>query len=524
MRLHIPMHCALLVGIIKGLRERLKQADRIAQIECALLADHQIERLPSDKLHRNIAQIIVLANIIHGDNRRMAQISHEDRLTLKATHKFGVGTELWRKDLERNGTPQARIIGPIDGGHAAPSELILNDIPPELTTGHQANHGLLLRMDWATHKYDTITYFGTEHRLGKPDLSWDERQFAYPILRGIMSHHLSIITYAQDGLQVFEHEDVAAVLAHADAARRCWITLTGYENEQTVRAILDHFGLPPMLFERIVNAEHTDEVEEYENSIFFTYRYAYFKGPPNSRYLREADFIGINGAFICGEAFLIVFADHAVPIFERTRTRLLNGQGEIRKYGTDFLLYVLLRREFVDYYNTILKRMYQALEILEDDILESPGEDEDYRKLLYMRSVIKPFNGYIMDLIQNVELFHDEKLSFIKASTMKRFDKSLYREAKELWITYQELRHFITELVEIHRANVSENMNRVMQLLTGVSVVFLPLTFIAGVYGMNFVNMPELEWEWGYYGIMLLMVSIATFLIVYMRRRDWIPD
>lgn len=339
-----------------------------------------------------------------------------------------------------------------------------------------------------------------------------------------MSHHLSIITYAQDGLQVFEHEDVAAVLAHADAARRCWITLTGYENEQTVRAILDHFGLPPMLFERIVNAEHTDEVEEYENSIFFTYRYAYFKGPPNSRYLREADFIGINGAFICGEAFLIVFADHAVPIFERTRTRLLNGQGEIRKYGTDFLLYVLLRREFVDYYNTILKRMYQALEILEDDILESPGEDEDYRKLLYMRSVIKPFNGYIMDLIQNVELFHDEKLSFIKASTMKRFDKSLYREAKELWITYQELRHFITELVEIHRANVSENMNRVMQLLTGVSVVFLPLTFIAGVYGMNFVNMPELEWEWGYYGIMLLMVSIATFLIVYMRRRDWIPD
>lgn len=339
-----------------------------------------------------------------------------------------------------------------------------------------------------------------------------------------MTHHLSIITYTQDGLHTFEQAEVAAVLAHADAAQRCWITLTGYEDEQAVQAILDYFGLPPTLFERIINAEHTDEVEEYENSIFFTYRYAYFQGNPHDPVLREGNFIEINGAFICGEAFLIVFADQSVPIFERTRTRLLNGQGEIRKYGTDFLLYVLLRREFVDYYDAILKRMYKALELLEDDILESPGEDEDYRKLLYMRSVIKPFNGYIMDLIQNVELFHDEKLSFIKSSTMKRFDKSLYREAKELWITYQELRHFITELVEIHRANVSENMNRVMQLLTGVSVVFLPLTFIAGVYGMNFVNMPELEWEWGYYGIMLFMVGIATFLIVYMRRRDWIPD
>lgn len=174
-----------------------------------------------------------------------------------------------------------------------------------------------------------------------------------------MTHHLSIITYTQDGLHVFEHADVAAVLAHADAAQRCWITLTGYEDEQAVQAILDHFGLPPTLFERIINAEHTDEVEEYDNSIFFTYRYAYFKGTPNDRPLREADFVGINGAFICGEAFLLVFADHAVPIFERTRTRTLNGQGEIRKYGTDFLLYVLLRREFVDYYNTILKRMYQ---------------------------------------------------------------------------------------------------------------------------------------------------------------------
>ncbi len=339
-----------------------------------------------------------------------------------------------------------------------------------------------------------------------------------------MTHHLSLISYDQTAAQLEENNDVAALLGQIDLSYRNWITLTGYEDEQAVQAILGHFALPPILYERIINSEHLDEVEEYDNCIFFTFRYLYFTGSRADQMVQESDFTDTNGAFICGENFLLTFIDQDLPIFERVRSRVLNGQGEIRKHGTDFLLYLILRREFVDYYNLILKHLYRALETLEDDVLESPGEDEDYRQLLTMRSVIKPFHGYILNLLENVELFHDEQMSFIKRDTMKRFDKSLYREAQELWATYQQLRQFITELVEIHRANVSEKMNRVMQLLAGVSVVFLPLTFMAGVYGMNFENTPDFEWHWGYYATLFLMAVVSVTLIVYMRRRDWIPD
>lgn len=339
-----------------------------------------------------------------------------------------------------------------------------------------------------------------------------------------MTHHLSLVSYNQAEAHYYEDNDAAAVIGKLDATRSNWVLLAGYEDEQAVRALLNHFTLPPLLHERIINAEHLDEVEEYDNCIFFTFRYYYFKGRRNGQSVREDDFININGAFICGTHFLLTFVDTDLPIFERIRTRLLNGQGEIRKHGADFLLYTILRREFVDYYGLMLKHLYQALEELEDDVLETPGEDEDYRRLLNMRSILKPFNSYILNLLENVELFHDEQMSFISKDTMKRFDKSLYREAQELWVTYQQLRQFITELVEIHRANVSEKMNRVMQLLAGVSVVFLPLTFMAGVYGMNFENTPDFQWHWGYYATLVMMAIVSATLLLYMRRRDWIPD
>lgn len=153
---------------------------------------------------------------------------------------------------------------------------------------------------------------------------------------------------------------------------------------------------------------------------------------------------------------------------------------------------------------------------------DHPGQEVVYDKILELRDEYKPLRTYLFDLIDFVGEIREDDTRFITSDVKRRLAKEIVRETEALLADYHYLRAWMAEMIEIHRANVNESTNRVIKILTVISTIFPPLTFIAGVYGMNFEYMPELSWEYGYPLVMTGMAALAIGILVILRLKKWI--
>jgi magnesium transporter len=191
------------------------------------------------------------------------------------------------------------------------------------------------------------------------------------------------------------------------------------------------------------------------------------------------------------------------------------------EHGPDYLLYLLLRAVIVDHFQHGFKHLAVELEELEDLVLTSRGSEAVYRTILATRENIKPWNEPLLELEAFLEYIKDAESRFITDKVIKYFTKSLYHEVDALLTHYERLRGMLKEVMDLHMGAVERYVGRVNQLLTIVATIFLPITFIASIYGMNFEYMPELEQPWGYPAVLLLMLTVALGLILFMKRRKW---
>jgi magnesium transporter len=315
-------------------------------------------------------------------------------------------------------------------------------------------------------------------------------------------------------------------IPYLDKQSVSWIDVQGLGSEDILQRLGKVFELHPLLLEDIVNVPQRPKVEDYQSQQVIIARMVMLKEErpdPDEEY-----FMSEQVSFVLGKHYLLTVQEEPEhDCFGPVRDRIRTNKGNIRKYGADYLAYALLDA-LIDGFFPVLEAYGERIQDLEDEVVLNPTNHtlgkiyKLRRELLYLRRSIWPQRNAISKLIREGSPLIGEEVSIYLRDC---YDHTI--QVLDMVETYREL---ASGLMDVYLSAVSNKMNEVMKLLTVISTIFIPLTFIVGVYGMNFNpevspwNMPELNWYWGYPAVWVLMVAIATALIYFFWRRGWFKN
>jgi len=324
--------------------------------------------------------------------------------------------------------------------------------------------------------------------------------------------HISLIDYTQDQIQERKVEQVEALFALRDTASTTWINIDGIHDLALMEAIGSHFGIHPLTLEDIVNTGHRPKVEEFDSYVYMVLKML--------RYDEDAHMVvSEQVSLILGARFLISLQEAPGDVFEPIRERLVKAKGRIRTRGCDYLAYTLIDA-VVDHYFYILEKMGEQIEVLEDRLTDRPDADVVQelhnlkREALYLRKQVWPMREVLSRLTKGeFDLVQEENY---------RFWGDVYDHIVQLMDTIESYRDMLAGMMDLYLSTVSNRMNQVMKVLTIMATIFIPITFIVGVYGMNFKHMPELEWPWGYGLVWAVMVILVIAMLIIFKKKKWL--
>lgn len=326
----------------------------------------------------------------------------------------------------------------------------------------------------------------------------------------------SYVIVVYDAANVLEVEcgSIDEVLTHVDPAAVNWVTLRDVHDETSILKLFSFFNIDPFVLNEILDERPMQFDIEYENCLYLEYVVPHYTA--ETKRIEPS-----RGAFILGRNFVILYEHDVHRLFSRTRKRLLGRQTRAQRYGSDYLLYLLLRAAIVEHYQSAFNRLTLKLEELEDVVLTSDGREAVFQDILAVREEVKPWNEPLLELQDFLEFVKDAESKFISDENTRYFTKDLNREVESLLAYFDRLHLGLKEVMDLHMAAISRSSNRVIQLLTVISTIFLPLTFISSIYGMNFEYMPELRHPLGYAGALLVMAAVGIGSLLYMKHRRW---
>lgn len=321
---------------------------------------------------------------------------------------------------------------------------------------------------------------------------------------------LEMISFNEKSFSRVENIPIEEVLEKCDKGSINWINVDGLSDTELIKKIGKHFGLHYLLQEDILNTDHRPKLDEYDEHLFLTLKMLYrMEGD-------EIDYEHIS--FVLGKDFLLSFQEKEGDIFNTLRDRIKNDTSIFRKRGADYLLYRLVDT-IVDSYYTILENIGYKVETLEENISQNPSID-DFREIqelkkefIYLRKVVYPLREVLNKIIKNESGFIDESSS--------KYYGDVYDHVIHLIDSLDTYKDITSTLMDLYMNTINYKMNEVMKVLTIISVIFMPLTFIVGVYGMNFDILPELHWQFGYYAVLGFMGLIMGSMIFYFRFKKW---
>lgn len=293
-----------------------------------------------------------------------------------------------------------------------------------------------------------------------------------------------------------------------------WLDVDGIHETDVIEKIGKLYNLHPLLLEDIVNTEHKPKLEVFDQGhIFLTLKMLHIDSV--SPLVVSAEHV----SFVLGNRILLSFQEERTDdIFTPVISRLKASAGKTRRNGSDYLLFALMD-VIVDNYFVILEKFGENLETIEDQVISGVTKlslNDLYafkRELTWVRRSVWPLRDMINQLIRE-----DNQ---IVSKEVIPYYRDLYDHVMQVIDTIESFRELLASLADVHLSTISNRMNSVMKTLTIFSAIFMPLTFIVGVYGMNFDNMPELRLKYGYFYIWGIMAVITTGMIIYFRRRKW---
>lgn len=302
-----------------------------------------------------------------------------------------------------------------------------------------------------------------------------------------------------------------------EEGKNFWINVDGIHVPETIGQIGEKFGIHPLTMEDILNTSHRPKAEDNASYLFVVMKLLSFEGEPG---LLKSEQVSL----IIGKNYVISFQEDQSDEFETVRDNLRQNKGKLRELGPDYLAYRILD-VVLDNYFSVLEKVGDNLESIEDELVEKPTKQtlEKIYKLkgdmIQIRRAVWPLREVISSL--------DKAETDLIAKTTRPYLRDLYDHIVQLIDTNENYREMTSGLMDIYLSSVSNKLNEIMKVLTIISTFFIPLNFIAGLYGMNFntevskFNMPELNFYLGYPMVLSLMLLIALGLFAYFKRKKW---
>jgi len=311
----------------------------------------------------------------------------------------------------------------------------------------------------------------------------------------------------------FEENEIPAdgsVIPSGKEGKITWIDVVGIHDIELIKRLCDRYSIHPLTQEDILNTFHRPKVEEIDDYIFMVLKVFRYE---------NNEFQMNNISLILGSDYVISFQEKSSDIFETVRERIRKGGQKIRQGGADYLAYCLVDA-VVDYGYVTLERMARNAEDLEEQVMSNPGPDTQTR-LHYARREISNFRKYIWPVREIISSILRGESPLVRRPTLIFF-RDVYDHTISIIETAESLREQIGGLRDLYLSGISNRMNQIMKTLTIFASIFIPLTFIAGVYGMNFDFMPELRWSPGYFVVLGIMLLAAISLLIYFKRKKWL--
>lgn len=340
----------------------------------------------------------------------------------------------------------------------------------------------------------------------------------FPVFTGtkkVMTPKVSIIKYNTESIDEFVIEDINKLNKDNTGDKVIWINVVGLHELSVIQNIGSIFSIHPLIIEDVVNVNHSPKIENYNDSLFAI--------------AKMIDINVIKGvnieqvSFFLRDNLLITFQEDEKDVFGIIRDRIRNNIGKIRTFGSDYLMYRLID-SIVDNYLLVLENYDDRLDMLDDKIMIHPDK-VTISSIHSLRKELMKFRRAVMPL-QEV-LYGLEKDRVLKENTAY-FLRDLRDHLKQVIESIESYQEMTNNLIEIYLSNSSFKMNEIIKVLTIISTIFIPLTFIVGIYGMNFdlsnspYSMPELKWYYGYPAVMLFMLGIAIGLIFWFKKKKWL--
>jgi magnesium transporter len=324
---------------------------------------------------------------------------------------------------------------------------------------------------------------------------------------------VKIIAYDAHHIQEPIVNTIADCYVRENTQEIVWTNVVGLHETAALGQLGTQFGLHPLVVEDILNTEQRPKMEDYDEYIFVVLK--------SLRYNDTASDVPVieQISLVLGPNYILSFQEREGSAFAPIRERIRSNKGRVRAAGADYLLYALLDL-IVDHYFVVLEQFGDRIAALEEDLITEPTTETLHhlhhlkREMVFLRKAIWPLRDVLSGLTRS-------ESPLIQEST-RLYLRDVYDHTIQIIETVEIFRDMLSGLLDIYLSSISNRMNEVMKVLTIISTVFIPLTFIAGIYGMNFTYMPELGWSWAYPVVWGMMIIIALAMVIYFRSKKWL--
>ena len=324
--------------------------------------------------------------------------------------------------------------------------------------------------------------------------------------------------YTTTGAEMQEIEQLESLLTETGQYGIAWIEVNGLHDVETIEKIGRHFAIHPLVLEDILDTTQRPIFEEFDEYLFLVLRVPRAIKPVSAGETKE-NIVFEQVSWLVGKNWLISFTETDRDLFQPVRERILTGKGRIRSQGTDYLAYALLDLA-VDHFFSVLEELGDVLNYLDEALVIRPGSLQlkqihfFKRQLLYLHKAAWP----VREIIGTFERCES---GLCNAET-RPYLRDIYDHIIQVIDMVETYRDLVAGMLDIYLSSISYRLNEVMKVLTIISTIFIPLTFIAGVYGMNFESMPGLRWEYGFYAVGTLMLAVSLVMIKFFRIKKWL--
>ena len=329
---------------------------------------------------------------------------------------------------------------------------------------------------------------------------------------------VSVFEFNETDVLEREITDVNECVSYINTDNVSWINIDGVHDANMIESIGSVFGLHPLVLEDIMNTGQRPKFESFDSYLFFVLKMLYTDEKTKEIRSEQISIILLNNVVLC-------FQEKPGDIFDRIRNRIRSNTGRVRKMGADYLTYSLIDT-IVDHYYVIMESIGGFIDELDDELIANPSPitlEKIHRlkaDIIFLRKSIWPLRDLINNLLR-------EESGLMKDSTTI-YLRDVYDHTVQVMDTIETFRDIVSGMFEMYMSTVSNKMNEVMKVLTIFASIFIPLTFVAGLYGMNFnpavspFNMPELNWFYGYPFALIIMVCMVGLMLYYFKRKNWL--